>query len=164
GRWRGTGARLGRTLEPGEQATELCLVRAKVADVTGPRLGLERRAGHDVDTVALEAADLLGVVGEEPDAVDTQVAQDLRADPVVTQILAEAELQVRLHGVPALVLERVGADLVRQPDPPALLMELDAAPAAGRGDQGERLLELITAIAALGAIHVASQPLRDRAR
>src|SRR5439155_3631888 len=158
-RWRGTGARLGRTLEPGEQVAELRLLRAKVPDVTGPRLGLERRTGHDIDAVALEAADLLGVVGEEPDAVDTQVAQDLRADPVVPQILAEAELQVRLDGVPALVLERVGADLVRQPDPPALLMEIDEDAATGRGDQGERLLELIPAIAALGAEHVARQAL-----
>src|SRR5262245_42061516 len=115
-RWRGTGARLGGTLEPGEQMAELRLLGAQVADGPGPRLGLERCPRHDVDAVALEAADLLRVVGEEPDPADAEVAQDLCPDAVVAQILAEAELEVRLDGVAALILERVGADLVRQPD------------------------------------------------
>src|SRR5262249_42876367 len=132
-RWRGTGARLGGTLGPGEQMAELRLLGAQVADVPGPRLGLERCPRHDVDAVALEAADLLRVVGEEPDPADAEVAQDLCPDAVVAQILAEAELEVRLDGVAALILERVGADLVRQPDSAALLMEVDEHAATGGG-------------------------------
>src|SRR5262249_60290430 len=101
-RWRGTGARLGGTLEPGEQMAELRLLGAQVADVPGPRLGLERCPRHDVDAVALEAADLLRVVGEEPDPAGAEVPHELCPDAVVAQILAEGEPQDRLRGATAL--------------------------------------------------------------
>src|SRR3954463_10527595 len=103
--------------------TQLRLLGAEVLDVPGMRRHLERRARHDADAVRLEAADLLRVVGQQADVTHAEVAQYLRTDAVVAQIVAEAELEVRLDGVAALILQRVGADLVRQPDPPALLVE-----------------------------------------
>src|SRR5262249_2018178 len=156
-RWRGTAALLRCALEPGEQVAELGLLGAQIADVPGARLGLQRRPRHDVDAVGLEAADLLRGVGEEPDPADARVSHALRPDAVVAQILAEAELEIRLDGVATLILERVGANLVCQPDPPALLVEVDEHAAPGRSDQGERLLELVTTITALGAEDVAGE-------
>ena len=58
---------------------------------------------------------------------DAEVAQDLRADAVVAPVLLEAELEVRLDRVAALVLQRVGAHLVRQADAAAFLVQVDAA-------------------------------------
>ena len=53
---------------------------------------------------------------------DAQVAEDLRADPVVAKIRLEAEPDVRLGGVVPLVLQVVRLQLVREPDPAPLLV------------------------------------------
>src|SRR5262245_53933366 len=115
-KWRGTKRDSALRRKPGEQMPELRLLGAEILDVAGVRRHFERGACNNLDTVALEATDLLRVVGEESHAVYAEVAQDLRADPVVAQVLAESELEVRLHRVAALVLQRVRADLVRETD------------------------------------------------
>src|SRR5204862_7340126 len=135
-------------LEPGEEVSELGLLGTEVLDVARVRRHLERRARHHVHAVALEPTDLLRVVGEEAHALHAQVAQDLCPDAVVAQILPEAELEVRLHRVAALVLEGVGADLVGEPDAPALLAEVDEDAAARHRDRLERLAALVAAVAA----------------
>ena len=61
---------------------------------------------------------------------DAEVGQDLRPRPVVAGIGGEPELEVGLHRVGAGVLQLVGAQLVQQADPPALVaaeVEHDAA-------------------------------------
>ena len=60
---------------------------------------LERHLLGDLEAVALEADDLARVVRQEPDRVQAQVAQDLRADAVVAQVRREAERLVGLDGV-----------------------------------------------------------------
>src|SRR5690349_15071245 len=101
---------------------ELLLLGAEVREVTAARRDLERHALRDLDPVPLQAEHLPGIVGEQPHPTETEIAQDLRADAVVAEILLEAELEVGLDGVPTLVLERVGADLVREADAAALLV------------------------------------------
>ena len=56
------------------------------------------------------------VVGHQPHRRDAEVDEDLRADAVLARVGREAELEVRLDGVAALVLQRVGAQLVAEPD------------------------------------------------
>jgi hypothetical protein len=89
-------------LEPGQQVAELRLLRAQVSML--PACGADSRAAcarRPWMPYASRPADLLRVVRGAAHAADAEVAQDLRADAVVAQVLAEAELQVRLDGVAA---------------------------------------------------------------
>ena len=92
-----------------------------------------------------------------------QVGEDLRADAVVAQVGGEAELQVRLDGVEPAVLQRVGAQLVREPDAAALLAQVEQHARAALGDRAQRRVQLRAAVAALRAEHVAGEALRVHA-
>ena len=65
---------------------------------------------------------------------DAEVDEHLRADAVLARVGGEAELHVGLDGVAALVLQRVGADLVAEADAAALVAAQvhDHAPALAR--------------------------------
>ena len=63
---------------------------------------------------------------------DAEVAQDLRADAVVAPVVLEAELEVGLDRVAPLILQRVGAHLVRQADAASLLVQVDEHAALAR--------------------------------
>src|SRR5207249_10600831 len=58
------------------------------------------------------------------------------------------------------ILERVGADLVDQPDAPPLLPEVEQEPLLHRRQRNQRRLQLVAAIAAEGSHHVAGEALR----
>ena len=94
---------------------------------------LERRARHDRRCrSASSPAIFCGLLVSRRTRSDAEVAQDLRADAVVAQVLLEAELEVRLDRVAPAVLQRVGADLVREPDAASLLVQVDEHAAPGR--------------------------------
>ena len=78
---------------------ELRLLGAQIVDVAGVRRHLERHALRDLDAVRLEAGDLRGLLVSRRTRSHAEVAQDLRADAVVAQILLEAELEVGLDRV-----------------------------------------------------------------
>src|SRR5262249_7619088 len=128
--------------QAGQEVSELRLLGPEVVDVAGVGLDLERGARHDGDAIGLEPGDLLRIVGQQADALDAEVAQDLGADAVVAEIFLEAELEVRLHRVAPAILQGVRADLVRQADAPALLVQVDEDAGARLRDQLERLCEL----------------------
>ena len=70
---------------------ELVALGAEVLPVGLRRRDLDRDALGDVKTVALEADDLLRIVGQEPEVLDPEVDQDLGSDAVVAEIGVEAE-------------------------------------------------------------------------
>src|SRR5690606_2212242 len=76
--------------------------------------------GH-LDPVLLQLGRVVGVVRHQADGRDAEVPQDLGARGVVALVLAEAERQVGVDRVLAQVLQLVGAQLVQQADPPALV-------------------------------------------
>ena len=123
----------------------------------------DRHLLGDRQAVALEAADLLRVVGEDADARQPEVDEDLRADAVVAQVDRQPELEVRVDRVVALVLQLVGAQLVQQPDPAPLLGEVEQHAAALLLDHRQRRLELLAAVAAQRVEDVAGQALRVHA-
>src|SRR5256885_951607 len=88
----------------------------EVATVLGVGRYLDRHLLHDRQAVALQPADLLRVVRQDPDRRQAQVGEDLVADPPVPCIGGEAELEVRLDGVEAVFLELIGLQLVEQTD------------------------------------------------
>ena len=91
---------------------------------------------------------LRGVVGEDTDRRQAEVGKDLRPDPVLACVGLEAELEVRLDGVEALLLQLVRAELVEEADPPALLREIEQYSLPLVLDPRERVLELLPAVAA----------------
>ena len=92
-----------------------------------------------------------------------EVDQDLRADAVVAQVGGQAELEVRVDGVEAVLLELVGAQLVEQADAATLLREVEEHAAALVLDPLQRVVELLAAVAAQRVEDVAGQALRVHA-
>ena len=114
----------------------------------------------DGDAVVLEVGDLVGVVGQQPDGRDAEVAQDLGGGAVVAGVGGQPEVEVGVDGVAAAVLELVGLQLGDQADPAALVAaQVDHDAAALLDDPLQRLVELGAAVAAAAAEHVAGQAL-----
>jgi hypothetical protein len=113
----------------------------------------------DLQAVDLEPADLLGVVGQDADAAQADVAQDLGADAVVTPVHRETEDLVGLGGVEAFVQEAVGMQLVLQADAPALLAQVHDGPPALAGDHLHRGPQLVAAFTSHRAEDIARKTL-----
>ena len=132
---------------------------SQVVLVVRVRDRLDRELVRHGQPVPLEAMNLLRVVGEDADAGQAQVDQDLGTDAVVAQVGGQAELQVRVDGVEPLLLEAVGAQLVQEPDPAALLRQVQQHPRPLALDHRERRLELLAAVAAQRVEDVAGEAL-----
>src|SRR5262249_35806455 len=143
-----------------EDVAELLLLGAEILEILLVRLDLERHALDDLQTVALDAGALAGVVRDDAHLAHAEVAQDLRADAVVAEIRREAEPLVGLDRVETLlILQPVGLDLVLQPDAAAFLPHVEEYAAALGLDHLHRGLELLAAVAAHRAEGVARQAL-----
>src|ERR1039458_8574328 len=99
-------------IESLEQVAHAIALRAQVREVVLRRRALQGDALGDVQPEALEAAELVGIVRHEAHGRDPEVDEDLRADAVFARLGSEPELEVGVHGVAPVLLERVGADLV----------------------------------------------------
>src|SRR5207245_1066206 len=66
----------------------------------------------------------------------------------------QAEVDVGVDRVEPTVLEAIRADLVEEPDPPPLVVEIEEDPAVRGADHGEGRAQLIAAVAAQRAEHV----------
>ena len=155
-----SGAEAGRPVSRVQQVTHLLPLRRQVSDVLGVRHALERYPVDDLKAVALEPGPLRRVVGQQAHRRDTEIHEDLGADPVVTCVGSEAELDVRLDRVEALVLERVRLELVAQPDPAALVSPyVDDDAFALFVDLLHRFGQLRPAVAADAAQHVTGEAL-----
>ncbi len=116
---------------------------AQIAAVVVVLADMERDQLHDGEAIPLDAGPLGGVVRHQPHGRHAQVAEDLGSDAVVASVLGQSEIEIRLDGVPAGVLDRIGLELVHEADPPAFV-STDVQHHAGPdlGDLPERLIEL----------------------
>src|SRR5688572_29785641 len=130
-----------------QQVPELVLLGLQVAPARVGGGHLERQASHDLEAVALQPDELPRVVRHEPDLVEPQLVEDLRADPVVALVGLEAQRLVGGDRVVTLVLELVGHDLVHEADAAALLAEVQQHAPAGLADRLQREVELRAAVA-----------------
>ena len=96
-----------------------------------------------------------GVVGHQPHPIQPQVGEDRGGGTVLASVDGQAQRGVRGDGVEPAVLERVGPQLVRQPDPPTLLPEIEEHAGAFGDDGGQRAAELLAAVASKRSQHVA---------
>ena len=131
--------------------------RRQIAAIVGVDRGLERHAAGDLDTGLGEAVDLGRIVGEQHHPVAAEHLQHADRDAVVALVIVEAERGVGVHRVEAAVLKLVGAHLVGETDAAAFLREIEDDAAAGLLQPRQRKLELIAAIAAPRAEHVAGE-------
>src|SRR5579871_6272961 len=76
---------------------------------------------NDPKTITFQPNDLLRVVGQQPNRLQSKIGQDLRTQSVFPQIHWVSELAIRLNSIVAILLEFVGLDLWRQPDAAAFL-------------------------------------------
>src|SRR2546421_3713646 len=131
-----------------EDVSHLVLLRAKIADVRLPRGDFDRHALDDFEPVALDPDDLARVIRDQADIAETEVDENLGADPVVAKVRFEAELEVRLHGIAPIVLQLIGFDLVQQTNAAPFLIEVQQHPAALLLDHLQRAVELVATVAA----------------
>ena len=151
---------LGQTGKGGgaaKQVAQFFALGLEVFLVVLVRLHADWHLLDDLESVPLHADDFFRVVGEQPDFLDAEVGEDLRADAVLTQIHRKAEFLVGLDGVVALLLELVSLYFRGQTDASALLAHVQDHPVAGGGNLLHRLLQLRPAIAAARAEHVAGE-------
>src|ERR1700691_4451239 len=86
-----------------KQMAEFFFLGFQVTDISRVRRDLDRHA-RNVHPVTAKAFYLVRIVGQQLHLADAEVAQNLRADTVIAQILVEAEMQVRFDSVHPVVL------------------------------------------------------------
>mmetsp|Transcript_130446 Transcript_130446/g.377354 ORF Transcript_130446/g.377354 Transcript_130446/m.377354 type:complete len:270 (-) Transcript_130446:10-819(-) len=122
------------------------------------RVSLARLGGHGDDVLrdALQCLDLVGVVCVQAGGLDAQLSQNIKRVVVGSGVDRKAQMDVRIHGVEALVLQPVGTNLVRQPDASTLMASNVQQHTPRRGvDHIEEPVELLPAIAPLRGQYVA---------
>src|SRR5439155_13431247 len=143
-------------IEALQQVSHARLLGAQVADVVGVGLGLERHPLDDLEAEALEAAVLGRVVRQQTHRRDAQVDEDLGPDAVLAAVDRQAELDVGVDGVVALLLEAVGPQLVGDADAAALVAaQVDHHAQALLGDVAHGGGQLWAAVTPQRAEHVA---------
>src|SRR5260221_10107795 len=99
------------------------------------------------EAVSLDADELARIITQKPHRPNPQLAQNLNADAVIPLIGLESEPFVGFDRVEPLVLQLVGANLVREADSPSLLVEIQQNAAAFLGDSLHRRVSLLPAVA-----------------
>src|SRR3989344_4576481 len=117
-----------------EQVPELLPLGLHVALALPVRGRDERHPLGNLDVPVLQPPDLAGIVGEQPDFFHAEMAEDRGPDGIVPRVVPEAELLVRLHGAPALLLE-VDKDAALLADHPERGAELEPAVALRRAER-----------------------------
>ena len=133
-------------------------LRHQVAGVRGRQVHARRHLPGDGHPEPAELLLLVRVVAEQGDPRDSERLQHLRGDQVAALVLVVTEREIRLVGVEAGVLQRIGVELGVQADASPLLPQVQQE-AAGVGDALDGLAQLRPAVAALTAEHVAGEAL-----
>ena len=131
------------------------LFGAQVAFVVLVGLNDDGHGLHNLQSVTFEAAAFDGVVGEQPHLPHAEVAQHLGSDAVVAFVGFEAEGEVGVNGVHALLLQVVGFQLVDQADATPLLTHIEDYAATFLLYHAHGLVQLVAAVAFTAAEDVA---------
>ena len=113
----------------------------------------------DGDAGGFEGGDLLGVVGDEADAGDAELAKNGGGEFELAIVGAEAEALVGFDGVEALVLQFVGAELGHEADAATLLLFVEQDAGTLGGDEAQREVQLVMAVATQGVEDVSGEAL-----
>src|SRR4029450_11284066 len=141
------------------QVSRALALGAQVVDVMRIVRGRGGDSTADRDAFLDQPRDLQRIVGDQVHAPDAEQTEHVRRHVVGAEVVREPELAVGFVGVEPPRLERVGLDLVPQPDAPALLAEVQHHAAPARGDQVERAIQLLTAVTLEAAQDLAGEAL-----
>ena len=112
------------------------------------------------ESVTLDPCSFRRVVGHQSHRSDTQVIENLRANPVVPRINGQPEIGVGVDGVESFILKPVGGKFVQQTDPAALMAsDVENDTSTIGCDLSHSCVDLIATITAQAAEHVAGQAL-----
>ena len=143
---RGSADRAGGTIT--HQVAKFDALGLEVGGVVAAGIHHQRHPVFDLQAITTEACDFARVVGDQAQALDAQVAEDLSPHSVVAQIGSKAKAFIGFHRVEAGVLQGVGLELVDQANAPALLAQIHHHPNAGGFDHAQGSLQLGPAVAA----------------
>src|SRR3989441_1081697 len=140
-----------------QEVAQLDFLRSQIANVRVLRRNFDRNALDDLEPVPLHPDDLPGIVRDEPDLVQPQLDQDLRAHAIVPKVRLEAQRQVGLDCVLAFVLQLVRAQLVHQADAAPFLVQVQEHALPRLLNHLQRAMELLAAIAAKRSEHIGGE-------
>lgn len=86
---------------------------------------LYRFATYHLETKAIEAANLLRIVGHETKFMNTKVGKDAGTRTILTQVGSEAKGYVSLYGVHTLILQVISAKLIDETYAAPLLTQIE---------------------------------------
>ena len=118
---------------------------------------------HDVDAEPHEARDFFGIVCQETNAGKAKMAEHLGCGLENAFVILESQSPVRLHGVIALILQRVGAQFVDQTNAAAFLGEIKQHACACLMHETDRAAQLVATIAAQTGQEITGKALRMEA-
>src|SRR6185503_16894513 len=108
GGWGSPKVRTGTTQPPDsnlfENVPSFFLFGRQIPDIPRVRLNLDRYSLDHFQPVAFDANDLSRVIRNQLDLMQAEIRENLGTDAVIPQIGLEAELEIRLHRVAALIL------------------------------------------------------------
>ena len=140
-----------------QQVTHLGVLGVHIELVFLVASHLNRLAANDLEPETVETVDLGRVVGHEAELVDAEIGKDRSACAILAQVGSEAEGEVRLDGVHALILQVIGAQLVDEADATTLLTQVEEHAAATRFDAAQCLGQLLATVAAETAERIARE-------
>src|SRR5688572_4032578 len=152
------------SLDRREKVSELLLLGLQVSRGGRCRRDFDRKPLTYRQSVARQARELPWIVAEQTRRLHPEMAQHAERGAIIPAVRGEAEPLVRLNSIDALVLQGVGANLVRQPDAAPFLIEIEEYAAPVLDDLIHRRVQLRAAIAAGGMEEVARQAGRVHAR
>lgn len=139
---------------------ELIAFGREIARGMGIGRDLRAKAFDDIDPRRKDSRDLDRVVRHQAHGGDSQKTQNLDRQAIAAPVYRVAELEVGFYCVEAVVLERVGSQLVHESYAAALLVLIDENARPFMGDAAESKVELIVAVAAQRVKDVACCALR----
>src|SRR6202048_5398025 len=130
-----------------------CLGSEK-APVAGMHPALQRDAPGYVDARRGNTFELCRIVGQQPHARTAEHLQHANGDAIVTLVILKTQNSIGIDRVETSLLQRVGTDLVRKPEPASLLLKVENDSAAMLLELLQRHAQLIAPITAGRATHV----------
>ena len=136
---------------------QLLFLGSQILEIYPSWMDLQRHPFHDFQTIAFDADDLSRIVRDEPDPSQSEARENLCSDTVVSQIRFEAQLQIRLDRIAALILKAIGFDFVEEADAAPFLIEVQQHATSLVLDHLHGVMQLVAAVAAQRAQHIGGQ-------
>ena len=138
-------------------------LRLEVATIVFVRLDYNGNILHDFESVAFKADALYGIICDKTNLADSHLSKYLSANAILAFVGTEAEMDVRIHRIVALLLEFVGSNLVHESYAATFLTEIDDETFAFLLNHSHGFVKLFAAIATLTAKDVARHATRVHA-